>query len=788
MSAMDRAAGVWRDSVARVRKLSTMPAREVTSRVGYEAVTAFERRFDRRHAVSHLDRLARAVSRQHSGDWRSWLLDRRRERRAKFLPSIENRAAMQALFRTRYACAADATRVRADQTQSHILEFFGERFNCGAHIDWHADPQSGRQWPRIYHRDVPIHDPTTPFGDVKYVWELNRQQFIVDLGKLAFLDDTESHVAAVVALVRSWLDANPPGVGVSWACALEPAFRSFSWLWTYHLCLSSRGLDDESHLLWLAGLNDHGTFLYRHLEHYASPYNHLIGEASALYAIGVLFPEFRDAGAWRRRGRQVLESRLDEQFYCDGGSVEQSTFYHHATLAFYLMAALIGRANNEELADSVWKRLERALDFSMRLTQPDGSTPRIGGADDGKPIRLEHRSLWDFRAFLAAGAVLFDRPDMKYVAGDFAEDALWLLGPSGLARFEAMQATPPQDTRCALDSSGYYVFRDSWAPDASYLCFDCGEQADSVRRDGITNAVHGHADCLSVILWLGGSPILTDPGVFCYNGDPSWVSHFRRTAAHNTLMIDDHDQSVYHGGMVWSEAYSAHIEEWSSQGGLAYAMGSHDGYTRLPGGILHRRVAWLRPGEYAILWDEVTGAGAHELQFRFQFAPGAAELCSRQHMLFDGFTDIVWASTAATTADIRCGGPTPGDGWIAPSLGVRRPAPVLTIRAPFISGRVTLLTVLAHRRVTGGGPRVSIVREDACGTAVNVRGRSATDWIVSGEAGGLLPFETDGKLGVWSVRNGCVTEARAVGGRRVRPFAGEQIDDRHMVGASKVRA
>jgi Heparinase II/III N-terminus/Heparinase II/III-like protein len=778
MRTLARAAGTWRDGIARVQKLRTMSSLELTARARYGMFTAWERAWLQHADLTHTERLARAVTRSHrpTTSWRPWLLSRRRERRAAFLPGVENKAEMQTLFRTRCLSELNTAKEKAEQTCAHTFEFFGQRFTYGSEIDWHADPESGRQWPRVYHRDVPIHNSDTPFGDVKYVWELNRQQFLLDLGKVCFLETSSRHATAAVGIVRNWMAANPRGIGVNWACALEPAFRTFSWLWTYHLCLESNGLDDEGHLAWLAGFHDHGTFLYRHLEHYSSPYNHLIGEAAALYALGVLFPEFRAASAWRRRGRDTLESRLDEQFYRDGGSVEQSTFYHHATLGFYLFAALVGRANGEEFSDSVWRAIERALEFSMHLTQPDGSMPAIGGADDGKPIRLEHRALWDFRAFQALGAVLFDRPDMKYVAGDFPEDALWLLGPSALARFEALPRVPPHETRQALDGSGYYVVRDAWRRDANYLCFDCGEQADSVRRDSVSNAVHGHADCLSTTVWLRGRPVLVDPGMYRYNGDPSWVGHFRRTAAHSTLTVDGRDQALYRGGMSWSDAYLAHVEDWHPAADQAYVMGSHDGYARQANGVIHRRLAWLRPDSYVILWDEVVGEGEHELELRFQFAPGNAETSSGNSLLFDEFTDVGWAASVRTSTHLRCGGSSASGGWIAPALGVRRPAPVLTLGATFHPPRAILLTALADRRVTGGMPRVNIVRENSRGIAVSVRGAHAVDWIVSGDMEGKLPFETDGKLAVWRVSEGRILEACRVGGRHMHPAEGARID------------
>ena len=791
MKGSTMAGDIFTDGVARLQKLRTMSPRELRARAGYKLLTAWERSRHRYEYPTQVDDLVGAVDTKYRGSARlEWLLSRRRERRAAFLPSVENRNGMQDLFCNHYIADLQVSREKAELTRSHTFEFFGQRFVYGSEIDWHADPETGRRWPRMYHGDVPIHDTASAFGDVKYVWELNRQQFLLDLGKLCFLESNPDHASAAVRIVRSWIAHNACGVGVNWACALEPAFRVFSWLWTYHLCLDSDALDDKSHLVWLSGFYDHARFLYRHLETYSSPYNHLIGEAAALYALGVLFPEFRGAHAWRHRGRKILESRLSEQFYSDGGSVEQSSFYHHATLGFYLFSALVGRANNEELADPIWRSIERAIEFSMHLTQPDGSMPSIGGADDGKPIRLGHGPLWDFRAFQAVGAVLFDRRDMKYVAGDFPEDALWLLGPSGRTRFEDLDALAPRDSCHALQDSGYFVVRNAWSKEADYLCVDCGEQADGVRRDGVPNAVHGHADCLSATLWLGGRPVLVDPGVYRYNGDALWVSHFRGTGAHSTLTVDGCDQARYHGKMSWSNAFRASVEAWHPGVREAYIMGSHDGYARLVGGLIHRRVAWMRADGYVIFWDEITGEGEHQLELRYQFAPGPAKMLCGHSLLFDDFAETGWAASVSASSDLRMGGPEPRDGWIATSLGVRRPAPVLIVAATFKAPRATFLTVFADRRISAGAPRLAVIRNDNRGMAVAVRNRHAVDWIVTGDMKGKLPFRTDGKLAIWKVTDGHITDVSSIGGQELHPREGEanvDIPDAMMPGMALER-
>ena len=78
-------------------------------------------------------------------------------------------------------------------------------------------------------------------GDVKYVWELSRHQFVIDLGRSWFLTGNPEDLEAAATLVRGWIADNPYGTGVNWSCALEPAFRTFSWLWAYTLTADALG-------------------------------------------------------------------------------------------------------------------------------------------------------------------------------------------------------------------------------------------------------------------------------------------------------------------------------------------------------------------------------------------------------------------------------------------------------------------------------------------------------------------------------------------------------------------
>ena len=749
---------------SRLSKLTAMSPAEIGGRARLTGLEAVERCRYRLGRLAPADRLRRAIdgSSASRSDWQQRLLETRRERPVRFFPSVEEPERMRALFAGAYAEEGRQTRAAADEVKGRRYGFFGETFTIPSGDGWRTDPVSGRRWPDGYHGDMPVSAGDVGCGDVKYVWEVNRHQFLVDLGKAWFIFRDAAAAADLRTIVLDWHEANPYATGVNWASPLEPAYRALSWLWAYFLTLDDPALTAADHATWVTGFYDQARFLHDHLELYASPYNHLIGEATALYLLGVLFPELAPARAWRRRGRLVLESRLAHQFYADGGTVEQATFYHHATLGFYLLAALVGRENGDDLPPAVWSLIERATEFSMCLTQPDGKVPAIGDTDDGKPIRLERRALWDFRPLLAAGAVLFDRGDFKCVAGRFHEDALWMLGPRGLSRYDALPASLPAESSRALEGSGYYVLRSGWDERADFVCFDCGEQAGGLRTDSVPSAAHGHADCLAVTLMLGGHEVLVDAGFFTYNGDVAWERFFRETAAHNTLRVDGEDQARHLNKMAWAGIPRATREFWRVTARGAIASGSHDGYTRSAQGAIHRRTVCLRPGYLALL-DEVVGQGPHEVELSFQLGPGDARLVSGAGRLETGAGVLAqWFSETPLEASLRIGGAGPDGGWIAPSLGVREPAPRLTLKG-LMSGPILQVLTLFADPARSGVPREVPATGPAHPPplALALEAPGATEWILvpRGVPATIDRVSSSGRLAVWRFEGGRVVDS-----------------------------
>src|SRR5207237_8512858 len=99
------------------------------------------------------------------------------------------------------------------------------------------------------------------------------------------------------------------------------------------------------------------------------------------------------------------------------------------------------------------KKMLVALMLLRRAGLPPGFGDDVGGRVFD-PIRNRNDCMLDP---LATGAVLFNRGDFKFLAGGLREETLWLLGETGLAEWERIDAQPPKQNSAALTESGIFL-------------------------------------------------------------------------------------------------------------------------------------------------------------------------------------------------------------------------------------------------------------------------------------------------------------------------------------------
>ena len=542
----------------------------------------------------------------------------RKHQAQTFFPAFADQTATVNELKTRWPERLELLLEEARQIESGRFDLLGfQSLSFGTPPDWHLEPRSGKRSPLVHwsrFNELEADDS----GDKKITWELNRHQFFVTLGRAYWVTGDEHYARVFVDFVSSWMKSNPPGLGLNWLSSLEVSFRAISWLWALHFFRHSPSLSAEVFLQLLKYLFAHARHIETYLSTYSSPNTHLTGEALGLYYLGLCLPEFSEAGRWRTLGEKILLAELDRHVRPDGVYFEQSSYYHRYTVEFYTHFYILARRHGSVFAN-VADKLELLLDHLMYITRPDGTTPFFGDDDGGKLLKFEKRDPADFRAALANGAAFFSRADYKFVAGDAAEETLWLLGPEGLATFDRLVPQEPAKSSIAFSAGGYYVMRDGWRGDSNYLLFDCGPH-------GTMNCGHAHADALSFQLAAQGRTLLIDPGTFSYTGSQKLRDWFRSSAAHNTLTLDGESSSLPDGPFSWRTIAQSECRDWISRERFDFVAGRHDGYSRLSSPATHARSILFLKDDYWVVRDQVTSDAPHQADLWFHFETGATPL------------------------------------------------------------------------------------------------------------------------------------------------------------------
>ena len=650
-----------------LKRLLTMPPREIAFRIGERARTAMER------AGRHTPPLAPEHFRQFLAGAPA----------GRFYAGVRDVGLVQGSFQqweVRAVREADAL-CRHD---IRLLELGS--IHVGREIDWHRDPLTGKTWERSFWTNFnPEQDPGG--RDSKIIHELNRQQHLVILAKAFALTGDQRYAAEAVSQLLSWIDQNPTGQGINWQSSLEISIRSLSWLWTLFLLLTSQALDDASAQRIGDSLFAQLDHVHRHTSLYSSPNTHLIGEAAVLFIAGLLFRDAAPCQEWLSTGAELLEREVARQFHTEGVHAELSTWYHCYALDFYLQALLLADQNRYAFSPGIRRTVEAALDHLLHITRPDGSIPLLGDDDGGRSLTLAGRNYQSFTDALSTGAILFQRGDFKHQCREFAEETFWLLGYQAFYKYQELDAVPPNKTQHLCPGAGYVIDRSGWGPSDSHMVFDCGGL-------GMLTGGHSHADALAVSLFANGRELLVDPGTHVYNADPAWRNYFRSTRAHNTVRIDGLDQAKMSGTFRWS----GHLQTKITELGEAEV-----GY---PNVVHRRRIVQVQPG-YWFLLDDFRGSGQHFFEPNFHFGPDVRGAVLT-HMGPDlvtwseatGLLLALSASVPVETSLVR-GKVAPIRGWASQGYGHKRPISSLRVQFETVppASAMTLVAPFARRPV-----------------------------------------------------------------------------------------
>src|SRR6266478_734056 len=520
----------------------------------------------------------------------------------------------------------------ADEIRTGRYPFLGYgTVELGTRPKWNLDFKSGTEWPYVQSecRECIRHDGS----DVKVPYELSRLQFLPVLAKAHVLTGDNSYRRSAKDLLSHWIQSNPVPLGVNWTIAMEAALRAMSICFLLNLLSPLRPEEQP----WLAtvtrSLAQHLCYIEANIEFsHLLTSNHYLSDIVGLYSLS-MFLDGEGMAARRRKYRQQIEAEMARQVYEDGGDYEASTGYQVLVTQLFTTALLLMRSESAApVTPAFVTRLRMMFQFLNTVASTSGELPNVGDCDDGRTELLlddlqqmthcpvAERNSLKVSHLLGLGQRLFD------VGAGPGDDAAWYgfidgaRAPYSEPRLDLGSAGPIK----VLPKSGIGILQHG---SAELLFF-------AIPNGIFGKGSHTHNDKLSFVLRVHGQEVFCDSGTGCYTRDLAVRNRFRRTAAHNTLLIDRTEQNRIDASprgtfILGNDAAVSPIQ--AGRDGQGYFLrASHTGYRSV--GVTHTRSIRAAHGEHAfIIEDQLEGDGVHDFEINFQLAPHRnAELAANE--------------------------------------------------------------------------------------------------------------------------------------------------------------
>jgi len=568
-------------------------------------------------------------------------------------------------------------------------------YDLGSTVQWLTDPKTKVISPLRFGRSIDYRDDQC-VGEIKYLWELGRHQFLVPMAIRISLCNDDKVRAKLESHLSDWIDQNSIGMGIHWCSSLEIALRLISWSFI-HSILQTGGMKNgifdlncntellKSHLYFQV------KFVVKNYSRFSSANNHLIGELTGVWMTCNVFNLGAKGKRWGVSAFAQLEREIQLQTHDDGVNKEQAIHYHLWSLEYFWLAWTIAKRYDHTVSSVFEERIIGMFIFLNSMCASTEYPSQVGDSDGGVVSRFSpdisenpYRSLLEIISEL-----LEDTSPVSPARADIYSKAFWyqrIIKKSDVCSLASAYRDTLSESRSkdAFESGGYYVFHGK----------DCRLLYKAGPFGYLSTGAHGHADALSVTLAIGREWWLVDPGTYTYHSSGEWRNYFRSTAAHNTLCVNKTSQSEIAGDFLWSQKTNVQVRcvDWnicSSPQTLSRVCASHLGYADQ--GVKHERTVSCDGVHSFELHDLMTfdeGLSQCDLQLAFHFHPDIylqqldthRWLATRQHsemsLTLELPVQFDWS--------VKNGSLNPIAGWYSETYGVKIPCNTLI-------GRVLLL-------------------------------------------------------------------------------------------------
>ena len=359
--------------------------------------------------------------------------------------------------------------------------------------------------------------------------------------------------------VENWIKKNPLGFGDGWH-PYTVSLRLTNWISVYTVFKEQIQLDKNFADMFKESMYLQYRFLQRNLEKDVLG-NHYFENIKALIIGSVFFEDI----TVKEKFKEELIKQLNEQILEDGMHFELSPMYHKIILEDLIKMAYWLKA------DSIYGDLiiyiKKMLNVTYSFEQNFGKTPAFNDSADG--ISKDYKSL--------------------------------------LATCNKYFNLEPQ-SKNSFEDSGFYFIEDK----TKKIIFDAGNICPSYLP------AHGHCDALSFELSLYNNPTIVNSGTYMYKKG-KWRDYFRSTKAHNTVLINDNEQSQCWSSFRVAKRIKKVRRKQFDYKKIRFLAGSYISY----GGNEHKRYIGNINESKIIVLDYVKTGYKNSVKSYLHFTPGA---------------------------------------------------------------------------------------------------------------------------------------------------------------------
>ncbi|WP_147802799.1 heparinase II/III family protein [Alkalicoccus halolimnae] len=405
-------------------------------------------------------------------------------------------------------------------------------------------------------------DLSTAWNDPKlqHLWRYNLHYFeyLYPLAQRHIEEyDNDMYYQKCRYFIDNWINHNPVAYGDGWH-SYTISLRLTNWIAVYEIFKNEMKKDPDFHNKFIDSLYKQYQYLQSILEKDVLG-NHYFENIKALLIASIFFEDSKV----REKFKKELLKQLKEQILEDGMHFELSPMYHKIILEDLIKITYW--LKEDSIYEQLRPTIKKMIDVTFSLEDGFGKTPAFNDSTDG--ISKDYKSL------LAVSEKNFSlTPEKKY----------------------------------KLETSGFYITENG----DNKRIFDTGDVSPTYLP------AHAHCDALSFELSVKSLPMIVNSGTYRYENG-KWRDYFRSTKAHNTVTVDNQEQSQFWGSFRVAKRIKKLKRNIFNYNGIQYEAGQYVSYQ----GVKHKRFIGNIDEHTFIVLDEIKAKTKADINSFIHFIP-----------------------------------------------------------------------------------------------------------------------------------------------------------------------